>query len=80
MEALRTQAPGPLNTLPANDALRASFDRLHRLSVNLEVSVLLAGLLALFLTSRAPAPTIATAPSGSTATQPAGPAAGQPAH
>jgi len=53
--ALRAQG-GPLESLPASDALRASFDRLHRISVRLEVAVLLAGLAALFLTSRTPSP------------------------
>ena len=51
MAALRAQI-GPLEALPASDALRVSFDRLHRLSVRLEVGVLLAGLVALLLTSR----------------------------
>jgi hypothetical protein len=55
MAALRAQAGGPLEALPAGDALRASFDRLHRISVRLEGGVLLAGLAALLLTSRPPA-------------------------
>lgn len=55
MAALRAQI-GPLEALPASDALRVSFDRLHRISVRLEVAVLLAGLAALFLTSRTPSP------------------------
>jgi hypothetical protein len=55
MAALRAQAAGPLEALPAGDAVRAAFDRLHRLSVRLEVAVLLAGLVALFLQSRVPA-------------------------
>jgi len=54
MAALRAQSSGPLEALPAGDALRASFDRLHRLSVRLEVGVLLAGVVALLLTSRTP--------------------------
>jgi len=56
MAALRAQAGGPLEALAAGDALRASFDRLHRISVRLEAGVLLAGLAALLLTSRPPAP------------------------
>ena len=55
MAALRAQM-GSLEVVPPGDALRASFDRLHRISVRLEVGVLLAGLAALFLTSRPPAP------------------------
>jgi hypothetical protein len=54
MEALRAQANGPLEALPAGDALRASFDRLHAMSVRLEVGVLIAGILALLLNSRTP--------------------------
>ena len=55
MAALRTQV-GSLDAVPPGDALRASFDRLHTMSVRLEVGVLLAGLAALFLTSRQPTP------------------------
>jgi hypothetical protein len=47
---------GSLEAAPASDVLRASFDRLHRISVRLEVGVLLAGLAALWFTSRQPAP------------------------
>jgi uncharacterized membrane protein len=54
MAAIRAQITGPMDALPAGDALRASFDRLHRLSVRLEVGVLLAGIAALLLTSRTP--------------------------
>jgi uncharacterized protein DUF4149 len=54
MEALRAQAGGPIQSLPDGSALRASFDRLHSLSVRLEVGVLLAGIAALALTSRPP--------------------------
>jgi hypothetical protein len=56
MGALRAQAGAPLETLPAGDALRASFDRLHRISVRMEIGVLLAGLGALLLTSRRTGP------------------------
>jgi hypothetical protein len=45
---------GSVAATPATDNLRASFDRLHRISVNLEVAVLVAGVLALFFTSRIP--------------------------
>ena len=55
MAALRAQM-GALEAVPDGDALRASFDRLHRISVRLEVGVLLAGLTALLLTSRQPTP------------------------
>ena len=55
MAALRAQM-GSLEAAPAGDALRASFDRLHRISVRLEAGVLVAGLAALLLTSRPPAP------------------------
>ena len=55
MDALRGQM-GSVAAAPPTDALRASFDRLHRISVNLEMAVLLAGVLALFFTSRAPRP------------------------
>jgi Domain of unknown function (DUF4149) len=53
MDALRAQM-GSVAATPATDNLRASFDRLHRVSVNLELAVLVAGLLALFFTSRIP--------------------------
>jgi hypothetical protein len=54
METLRAQAGGSLEALPAGDALRASFDRLHAISVRLEVGVLIAGIIALLLNSRTP--------------------------
>jgi Domain of unknown function (DUF4149) len=69
MEALRAQAGGPLEALPAGSALRASFDRLHLLSVRLEVGVLIAGLLALLLTSRVSAPRTGASPADPVATQ-----------
>ena len=53
MAALRAQM-GSLEAVPDGDALRASFDRLHRISVRLEAGVLLAGLAALLFTSRPP--------------------------
>jgi hypothetical protein len=53
MDALRGQM-GSVAATPATNELRASFDRLHRISVNLEMIVLGAGLLALFFTSRIP--------------------------
>ena len=53
MDALRGQM-GSVAATPATNSLRASFDRLHRISVNLELAVLVAGLLALFFTSRVP--------------------------
>jgi hypothetical protein len=45
-----------MDALRAGDPLRVSFDRLHRLSVRLEVGVLLAGIAAMVFTSRPPAP------------------------
>jgi len=53
MDALRAQM-GSVSATPATNQLRASFDRLHRISVNLELAVLVAGLLALVFTSRVP--------------------------
>ena len=55
MAALRTQM-GSVDATPATDALRVSFDRLHRISVRLEMAVLVAGLAALVFTIRKPAP------------------------
>jgi Domain of unknown function (DUF4149) len=54
MEALRAQAGGSIQSLPDGNAIRASFDRLHVLSVRMESGVLLAGIVALLLTSRTP--------------------------
>ena len=48
MDALRAQM-GSVAAAPPTDALRASFDRLHRISVNLEMAVLVAGLLGALL-------------------------------
>ena len=53
MDALRGRM-GSVSATLASDQLRISFDRLHRISVNLEMVVLAAGLLALIFTSRAP--------------------------
>jgi hypothetical protein len=55
MNALRTQM-GSVAATPATDALRTRFDRLHNISVRLEMAVLVAGLIALLFTSRRPAP------------------------
>ncbi len=55
MDALRAQM-GSVAATPATNALRASFDRLHTLSVRMEMAVLVSGLAALVLTSRQPAP------------------------
>jgi hypothetical protein len=55
MDALRAQM-GSVAATPASNEMRASFDRLHRISVNLEMAVLVAGLLALVFTSRVPKP------------------------
>jgi hypothetical protein len=53
MNALRGQM-GSVAATPATSELRASFDRLHSISVRLEMAVLIAGLLALVFTSRVP--------------------------
>jgi hypothetical protein len=55
MEALRGQM-GSVAATPPTDALRVRFDRLHTVSVRLEMGVLIAGLVALVLTSRPTAP------------------------
>jgi hypothetical protein len=55
MNALRAQM-GSVAATPATSELRASFDRLHGISVRLEMAVLIAGLLALAFTSRVPKP------------------------
>jgi hypothetical protein len=55
MDALRAQM-GSVAATPATNALRASFDRLHTLSVRIEMAVLLSGLAALVLASRKSAP------------------------
>ncbi len=51
MDALRAQM-GSVEATPRENALRAEFDRLHRVSVQIESGVLLVGLAALFLTVR----------------------------
>ena len=55
MDALRAQM-GSVSATAASNPLRASFDRLHTLSVRLESGVLFAGIVALVLNSRKPAP------------------------
>src|SRR5580700_2289199 len=55
MDALRAQMGSVSATTGANP-LRASFDRLHTISVRLEMGVLFAGIAALVLISRKPAP------------------------
>jgi Domain of unknown function (DUF4149) len=51
MDELRTRMVS-VDATPASDPLRAEFDRLHGISVDLEGAVLLIGLVALFLTVR----------------------------
>jgi len=51
MDTLRLKLPS-LETTPPGDAQRAEFDRLHRISVGIEGTVLLVGIAALFLTVR----------------------------
>jgi uncharacterized membrane protein len=55
MDALRAQM-GSVAATSATNNLRASFDRLHRISVNLELAVLAAGTVAMFFTSRVSKP------------------------
>ncbi len=43
---------GSVDATPQDNPLRVQFNRLHRASVQLELAVLLAGLVALFLTVR----------------------------
>ncbi len=51
MNVLRTQMVS-IQATPGNDPRRVEFDKLHSVSVDLEVGVLLIGLAALFLTTR----------------------------
>lgn len=51
LAALRVEM-GSVDATPQDNPLRVRFNRLHRASVQLEVGVLLAGLVALFLTVR----------------------------
>ena len=51
LAALRVEM-GSVDATPQDNPLRVQFNRLHRASVQLEVAVLLAGLVALFLTVR----------------------------
>lgn len=51
MDVLRAQM-GSVAATAATDPLRVQFDRLHGVSVDLEVAILLIGLVALFLTTR----------------------------
>jgi hypothetical protein len=55
MDALRTEM-GSVADTPASDNLRVSFDRLHRISVDLELAVLASGVVAMVFTSRVPKP------------------------
>jgi hypothetical protein len=51
MDAIRAVA-GEIASIPANSALRAQFNSLHAWSTRLEETVLLLGLIVLYLTSR----------------------------
>lgn len=51
MDALRQQMGSVVST-PRSNPLRMEFDRLHGISVDLEMATLLAGIVALFLTAR----------------------------
>lgn len=52
VNAVRAQITTSVDALPAENPLRAQFDRLHRASVQLEGATLLLGVVALFLSSR----------------------------
>jgi uncharacterized membrane protein len=52
MERIRDAVGGSIQTLPPQDAGRAAFDRLHKLSVVLEGATLLAGMVVVGLMSR----------------------------
>jgi hypothetical protein len=55
MDVLRLQMGnlmGSVSATPLDNPLRATFERLHRISVRLEGTVLLSGLVAMFLTAR----------------------------
>jgi Domain of unknown function (DUF4149) len=54
MDALRAEM-GSIEATPATNPLHVSFDRLHGISVGLEMAVLVSGIAALVLTSRKPA-------------------------
>jgi hypothetical protein len=51
MAVLRSQM-GSVDATPASDSRRAEFDRLHRVSVDLEGGVVVIGLVAMFLAVR----------------------------
>jgi hypothetical protein len=51
MDALRSRM-GSVDATPPGNPLRAEFDRLHAVSVDLEVAVLLLGFVSLFLTTK----------------------------
>ena len=51
MDGLRAQM-GSVDATPPGNPARAEFDRLHAVSVDLEVAVLLLGLISLFLTAK----------------------------
>jgi hypothetical protein len=55
MDALRAQM-GSVSAAAAASPLRASFDRLHTISVRIEMAVLFSGIAALVLTVRKPTP------------------------
>ena len=44
IDELQAQVSGPMNALPASDARRIEFDRLHGLSTSLTMAAMLAGL------------------------------------
>jgi Domain of unknown function (DUF4149) len=52
IDAVRTQITTSVDVMPPANPLRRQFDRLHRLSVQLEGATLLVGIAALFLTVR----------------------------
>jgi hypothetical protein len=44
IDELQAQVSGPMNQLPASDARRVEFDRLHRLSTSLTIAAMIGGL------------------------------------
>lgn len=52
MQRLRESVGGAIEALPASDAGRAAFDHLHRISVGLEIAVLIGGIVILAILAR----------------------------
>lgn len=52
MQRIRESVGGAIEALPASDAGRAAFDHLHRISVGLEIAVLVGGILIIGILAR----------------------------